>query len=292
MEARVSDFMSFSIQTFDTTTVAETTRQNTFMEEVQTYMAYKIAKYINTFWFPILVPIGFVGNILSFLVMIKPNNRKISTCIYLEAISINDNLMMVLAFSSYFFTAARIRCKISAFLAMYALQNSTFQVLAMTIDKYIAIKWPHKATIYSTAKRAKVTVLIILTSVFIFNIPHLIISEAVQSICIAFAIGGTITQVYSWFSFVLNANIPFIMLIYMNYIIIKRVGQSRKMFMHKNATDDDKQRDQNYNRGNHRRQKTMKNTENQLTIMLLLVTTLFLALMIPTYVRFLLFSFV
>ena len=95
METRVSDFMSFSIKALDTTTAAETVRQNTFMEEVQTYMAYKIAKYINIFWFPILVPIGFVGNILSFLVMIKPNNRKISTCIYMAAISINDNLMMV-----------------------------------------------------------------------------------------------------------------------------------------------------------------------------------------------------
>ena len=36
----------------------------------------------------------------------------------------------------------------------------------------------------------------------------------------------------------------------------------------------------------------MKNTENQLTIMLLLVTTLFLILMIPTYIRFLYTTFV
>ena len=35
-----------------------------------------------------------------------------------------------------------------------------------------------------------------------------------------------------------------------------------------------------------RRQKTMKSIENQLTIMLLLVTMLFLILMIPTYLRF------
>ena len=288
----VSDLSSFCTQIVDTTTAGEIGRQNTFMEEVQTHMTHKIAKYINTFWFPILVPIGFVGNVLSFLVMIKPNNRKISTCIYLAAISMNDNLMMVLAFSSYFFTAASIRCKISAFLAMFALQNSTFQVLAMTIDKYIAIKWPHKAAIYSTPKRAKVTVFIILTSVFVYNIPHLIISEAVQSICVAYGIGGTITQVYSWFSFVLNANIPFIMLIYMNYTIIKKVGQSRKMFVYKDKTDDEKERNQNHNRANDRRGKSMKNTENQLTIMLLLVTTLFLILMIPTYVRFLLFSFI
>ena len=67
-----------------------------FMEEVQTFMTFKIASYINQDWFPILVPVGFIGNTLSFLVMIRPNNRKVSTCIYMAAISLNDNLMMCL----------------------------------------------------------------------------------------------------------------------------------------------------------------------------------------------------
>ena len=39
------------------------------------------------------------------------------------------------------------------------------------------------------------------------------------------------------------------------------------------------------------RQNAMKNAENQLTIMLLLVTTLFLILLIPTYVRFIYLTF-
>ena len=53
-----------------------------FLEEVQTHLAYKIASYINDYWFPILAPIGLIGNTLSFLVMIKPNNRKMSTVEY------------------------------------------------------------------------------------------------------------------------------------------------------------------------------------------------------------------
>ena len=68
------------------------------MKEAETYMAFTIADYLNKYWFPLLVPIGWFGNILSFLVMIKPNNRKVSTCIYMAAISINDNVMMCLAF--------------------------------------------------------------------------------------------------------------------------------------------------------------------------------------------------
>ena len=76
----------------------ETTTQDTFMQEARTYMAYKIADIINTYWFSILVPIGFTGNILSFLVMIKKNNRKITTCIYMAALSINDTIAMCICF--------------------------------------------------------------------------------------------------------------------------------------------------------------------------------------------------
>ena len=49
---------------------------STFMEEVETCITYKIASYINEYWFPILVPIGLIGNTLSFLVIMKANNRK------------------------------------------------------------------------------------------------------------------------------------------------------------------------------------------------------------------------
>ena len=69
----------------------------TFMEEVKTFMTYNIAIFIMKYWFPILVPIGLVGNTLSFLIMIKPSNRKMSTCIYMAAISMNDNAVMLLA---------------------------------------------------------------------------------------------------------------------------------------------------------------------------------------------------
>ena len=72
---------------------------STFMEEVETYMMYVVASFIDMYWFPVLIPIGLVGNTLSFLVMIKPNNRKMSTCIYMAAISVNDNLMIVLCLS-------------------------------------------------------------------------------------------------------------------------------------------------------------------------------------------------
>ena len=253
------------------------TIKDTFMEEVEAYTIVKIANFIVIYWFPVLVPIGLVGNTLSFLVMIKPNNKKMSTCIYMAAISITDNLMMCMCFHDYLVSVVKIHkwssieCRFSGFVALFALQNCTFQILAMTLDKYIAIKWPHRAATYSTPRRAKIIVIALYMFVFIYNIPHFFLSSVSFGHCLNFGIPSIIKSVYSWFSFVLNAVIPFTMLIHMNYVIVKVVRKSRKSFE---------------DQAMETRQKTMKSAENQLTIMLLLVTTLFLILLCPTYFRF------
>ena len=108
-----------------------------------------------------------------------------------------------------------------------------------------------------------------------YNIPHLFISSAVGDQCFAYGISNVMPRVYSWFSFVLIGLIPFAVLIQMNFVIVKTVRNSRKMF-----------RANDTNTGMQTRQKTMKTAENQVTIMLLLVTTLFFILIFPTYFRF------
>ena len=271
---------------------SEATTKNTLMEQVETYTIFKVGTFINIYWYPVLIPVGLVGNTLSFIVMVKPNNRKMSTCIYMAAISVNDNIMMCMCFHDYLVYVVQIHtwhsieCKLSVFTALFALQNCTFQVLAMTVDKYIAIRWPHKAAIYSTPKRAKLIVIVLYMLVLIYNIPHLFLSSIIGKECLAYGISSVIAKVYSWFSFVLNAIIPFTLLIHMNYVIVKSVRKSRETFAaNKRLTH------QGVDHGMETRQKRMKSAENQLTVMLLLVTTLFLILLCPTYFRFIYFIF-
>ena len=282
-------------QTLDgniSSTAVENVRLTTidaFMEQVETYMTFKIANFINTYWFPVLIPTGLVGNTLSFIVMMKRNNRKLSTCIYMAAISINDNLMMVTSFYNFLVIVLKIHgwhlweCKFAAFCALFALQNSTFQVLAMTIDKYIAIKWPHRAATYSTPERARMIAVGLSVCAFGYNSPHFYLTHIPNGQCLAYGTGGLLTKIYSWLSFVLNAIIPFTLLIYMNFVIIKAVKNSRKMFGAKTSEGTDQ--------GMNTQEKTMKSAENQLTLMLLSVTMLFLILLCPTYIRFIYLAF-
>ena len=265
-----------------------------FMEEVETYMTYKVASFIDKYWFPVLIPIGLVGNTLSFFVMIKPNNRKMSTCIYMAAISVNDNLMMCCAFHYWLVSAANIHkwflweCKLSAYLHIFSLQCATYQVLSMTVDKYIAIKWPHRAVTYSTPRRARFIAFGVFVSTLSYNVPILFVTSLLEGQCVAYNVGGTMTSIYSWISFILNGIIPFSMLIYMNSVIVQTIRESRTLFQETSC----KEKDVNTNQDSDTRQRTMKNAESQLTIMLLLVTLLFSILLIPTYVRFIFLTLV
>ena len=276
----------------NTNNTGEFLNGSSFVDHVETYITFQIATYIGLYWIPIIVPIGLVGNTLSFLVMITPSNRKMSTCIYMAAISINDNIMMLLVLHIWLVTTIEVHkphpfeSKFIAFLIFYAMQNSTLQVLAMTVDKFIAIKWPHKTAIYSTAKGAKITVASVLMFVLCYNIPHIFITKITKAgLCLSYAIGGEATKFYSWLSFILNGLLSFLLL-------IQKVRSSRKMFGGNGPEEGQDERNGHVQSAAAIRQNKMKNIENQLTIMLLLVTTLFLVLMIPTCIRFVYTSFV
>ena len=207
----------------------ETDTQETFLQEAGTYMTFKLARYIAYYWFPILIPMGLVGNTLSFLVMIKPNNRKISTCIYMAAISINDSLLMGFSMHDWLVGALKIsqwhewECKIAAYLDYFSLQCATYQVLAMTFDKFVAIKWPHRSAIHSTPRRAKVIILTIIICVAMYNLLHIYTTPVVAGNCYGYSAKSMLTKVYSWFTIVINAVIPFTLLIHMNYVIVENV---------------------------------------------------------------------
>ena len=167
-----------------------------------------------------------------------------------------------------FYKRNQIECSIIPYLIKTATLNSTFQVIAMTIDKYIAIKWPHKAATYSSPERAKLIIAPLCILASVYNIPNIFWVKIIQSRCVPYSTESMFGKLHSWLSFVLEAIIPFTMLIYMNCIIVKEVRRSRKKFA----------KDKTGNKG-------QKSLTNQLTTMLLLVTTLFLILHLPSNIR-------
>ena len=177
----------------------ETDTLDTFLREAEHYTTYIMARYIAYYWFLVLIPLGLVGNILSFLVMMKPNNRKVSTCIYMAAISLSDNLMICLVIHDYCISVMNthgwyvLECKTAFYFTFFTLQCTTYQVLAMTFDKFVAIKWPHRSAIYSTPIKAKMIIIAIIICVAMYNLPHFFITTVVGGICYGYSAKSILT---------------------------------------------------------------------------------------------------
>ena len=155
----------------------------------------------------------------------------------------------------------------------------------MTVDKYIAIKWPHKAATYSTPNGAKIITITVFICACICSVPHLFFSKIIGVQCITYATEDILTKVYSWLTFVVNAVIPFSMLIYMNTVIVKTIRHNQAMFTGNETVTGTCMKTESKNGTIKRRQNSLEGAEKQLRIMLLLVTTLFLILLTPMYVR-------
>ncbi len=168
----------------------------------------------------------------------------------------------------------------------------SFQILAMTSDKYLAIKYPHKASVYSTPRRTRLVILAIFLFTTLYNIPNYFLMALDGDSCHGYAVKGLFTKVFAWFSVCINCVIPFTLLVYMNYHIVQKVRQSRKQFFSKkyeiraSVVAATKSQRQASIRSLQDPGNKAKSTENQLTRMLVLVAILFLILNAPTYARF------
>ena len=100
--------------------------------------------------------------------------------------------------------------------------SSTYFLLSMTFERFYSIIRPHKAASVNTVKRAKVTIVFIVTySIIIFS-PFLFTSSVKGRICLPQAkLMQTVPGlIFYWFSTSLNAILPFLLFLIMNSIII------------------------------------------------------------------------
>ena len=65
--------------------------------EAQEYILYKIGLGIHSYYLPVMIIVGFVGNILSLMVMMQPGNRSISSCVYMGALAVLDSMQLYIA---------------------------------------------------------------------------------------------------------------------------------------------------------------------------------------------------
>ena len=255
-----------------------------FMRKASSYLQFKIGEGIHYYYFPAIVLIGIIGNILSFLVMVKPQNRHISTCVYMASLSVSDTILIIYQGYSIWILPT---FKLHPFVSMQCLWNmftsfgfsmiGSLIIVAMTFDKFFAIRFPHKSASFSTPRRAKIIVLITVIFSVVFNLPQFYVTQLIDGTCMPYARQDIWNQIFMFVSFVFNAVGIFGALIIMNGFIISAVRGRKKLLRDMGDGDNPSSAEAKYQRS----------TERQITIMLLLVSFLYLILIGPGFIHFL-----
>ena len=70
------------------------------------YFSLDFAMAVNKYWLIIMVLLGLPGNTLSLIIMLQKHNHNFTTCLYLAALAVSDNIVLILG--AHFWTATAI----------------------------------------------------------------------------------------------------------------------------------------------------------------------------------------
>ena len=224
----------------------------------------QLGKKIHLYWFITFFPVGVATNILSLLVMMKKQNRHFSTCIYMGVLAISDTAYLSNAFYEWYRTNTdkvfNNGCRGMIYTARVSSTFGAYEIILMTLDKAIAITIPHKAASICTANRAKLFSVLNFIFSAIWYSPHLTLSwhKQIGNSCMRNNTKGLFVTVHTYFTLVLFPLLPFIFIITANLIIIRSVWKRRRLAS-----------------------SNQTSSEVQLTIMLILVSLVFVILLLP-----------
>ncbi|KAL8599395.1 hypothetical protein ACOMHN_064945 [Nucella lapillus] len=128
------------------------------------HWTFVVAKGMITYALPIIIVIGLVGNIASFLVFLSRDLRKLSSSVYVIAVLTSDTGLLVgLLFVWLEVLGIRLNhaegaCQFLVFLTYACSFLSVWYTVCITAENYIAICHPTRVRTLCTRKRATIVV--------------------------------------------------------------------------------------------------------------------------------------
>ena len=206
------------------------------------YMSYRIGEVIKIYAFPPIAVVGIVGNSISMLVMFQRDNRRTSFGVYVGVLAISDTLVLCIKFTNWLVRVLRssplrdVDCKVMAYLITALHMNGFFIIAGFTFDRLMAVRYPFKAMVWCTARRAKIVICIGCAVAFLLTVPFVILNHVENNVCAMGTPGSVASVVYPLLAVFFGLVVPFISLTSMNAVIIIGI-RKRLQFRSKYAPD-------------------------------------------------------
>ncbi|XP_045208618.2 probable G-protein coupled receptor 139 [Mercenaria mercenaria] len=199
------------------------------------FTEYKIAEFMEDHYRYFISAIGIPGNLACIVVLIFMK-LKLSSYLFMMALAITDLTAILLILSYRLLDENNVRlgdrfCQVIFFAGTTSQMYPNWILVAMTIERFIAVKFPFKFKTICVRKNAVFVIVILLVSIISANAQFLFTFEAVQG---SFPCGPKerygdfIHFVWYWIDGALYAIIPLSVILVLNSLIIYDTRKSRK----------------------------------------------------------------
>ncbi len=127
--------------------------------------------------------LGSIGNILSFLVMMKKSNRSLSCSWYMSVLAVTDTILLMTYCSaligSQIGLVNQMACSICGIIFNFSSNVTILFITCVTFNRFLAICWPLKFQMWRSPKYSKRVITALLLFTFVCNVPHLFTTKFV-----------------------------------------------------------------------------------------------------------------
>ena len=236
-----------------------------------------IIEFLTIYFAPFLLFSGTLGNILSLVVFSGPALKRSATAFYFRALAIADTLALNFGlwpnwmrdcFGIHVYPMNDAACRIQTYLKYTLADSAVWVLVIMTIERMVAVHWPHHVRDIFTKRRTRVSVLVMVLLIGAVNIPSLWMNtknDGDTSVHHCKAANPVLAyDIWPWVDLTIYSLLPFIIMISCIVVIINTISRRRRTLTRRGSVSS--------SRGN--KVKT-------LTVTLLTVAIVFLLLTAP-----------
>ncbi|XP_070198812.1 growth hormone secretagogue receptor type 1-like [Littorina saxatilis] len=194
---------------------------------------------------PIFIVLGSVGNLLSFIVLRCRAMVKVSSYHYLASLAVADTLVLYMGLlrlwlgevtGTDFNDSADWMCKVTVAFSYMASDLSVWLIIAVTVERYIVVCFPLRASTMINTNRAKKVIGFLVLLMFAINLHFFWTVEIVER-PVDGKNGGNceaaphhqqlVNEIWPWVDAFIYSFLPFIFIIVLNILIVREVIKAR-----------------------------------------------------------------
>ncbi|XP_076049470.1 FMRFamide receptor-like [Oratosquilla oratoria] len=196
---------------------------------------WEVVHQLNMYYVPLLIVVGFVGNILSCVVFLNTRLRMRSSSYYLAALAVADVTYLfvlflvwleLLGFNTF---NVNVGCQLIIYLGSVSSSLSVWLTVAFTIERFIAVQYPLQRPTMCTVRRAK-TIIVVLFSFSAFIHVYVFVTAGMEyeegevfPVCDLRKGYKELMNIINWLDTLMTLVIPFIMIVIMNTLIARQL---------------------------------------------------------------------